>query len=57
MIINEGKAAASVGVGPISKKSKGFYNPEMKLNRDISIFIVKKLKPETILDANTLLRE
>lgn len=52
MLISEGKASVIVEEAKLSKKVEGFYNPEMKLNRDISIWIVGKLGPKSILDAN-----
>lgn len=52
MEINEGDIKIEIIGGKLSKKLKGFYNPEMKLNRDIAVEIVKKLKPDKILDAN-----
>ena len=53
MEIIEGKASVITGEGKLSKKIEGFYNPEMKLNRDIAVWIVNKLKPKKIFDANS----
>lgn len=39
-IITEGKARAYVYLGKISKKLPVFYNPEMKLNRDIAVQVI-----------------
>lgn len=46
----EGSAAIKIPEHKISKKMPVFYNPEMKLNRDISVQIIKYYKPKTILD-------
>src|SRR3989344_8740737 len=52
MLVREGKVSVEVGDGKINRKLEGFYNPEMKLNRDIAVWLVGKLKPKKILDAN-----
>lgn len=50
-LFNEGKAKFQASKGTISSKLEVFYNPAMKLNRDICIEIIKKLKPKTICEA------
>lgn len=50
-LFKEGKAKFYAAKGTISSKLEVFYNPAMKLNRDICIYIVKKLKPKTICEA------
>jgi tRNA (guanine26-N2/guanine27-N2)-dimethyltransferase len=35
----------------MTKKAPVFYNPKMKLARDVAVYIVNKLKPKSILDA------
>ncbi|MFH0797827.1 MAG: tRNA (guanine(10)-N(2))-dimethyltransferase, partial [Candidatus Woesearchaeota archaeon] len=35
----------------VSRSLPVFFNPEMKLNRDIALYIINKLKPERCLDA------
>ena len=50
MIAKEGSAIIKIPEHKISKKMPVFYNPEMKLNRDISVQIIKYYKPKTILD-------
>lgn len=52
MVVTEGKATVNIGEGKLTKKLAGFYNPEMKLNRDVAVWIVNKIKPTKILDAN-----
>lgn len=52
MLISEGKASVTVEEVKLTRKVEGFYNPDMKLNRDIAVWIVKKLEPKKILDAN-----
>lgn len=47
----EGKARINASEGKISADLDVFYNPVMKLNRDVSIWLVKQLKPKRILDA------
>lgn len=44
----EGEAIIDVPEGKISKKLPVFYNPVMKLNRDITVDILKKEKPKQI---------
>ncbi len=39
-IITEGKARVHVYLGKISKKLPVFYNPDMKLNRDIAVQVI-----------------
>jgi len=39
-MIQEGKAKLNVHKGKISKKLEGFYNPVMKLNRDVSVLLL-----------------
>lgn len=46
--ISEGKAIFYAGTGKISKKLEVFYNPVMKFNRDISIYLLKTLKKKDI---------
>ncbi len=41
--IVEGKAEIDVYLGKISKKLPVFYNPDMKLNRDISVSLLNAL--------------
>lgn len=43
-IISEGKAKLKVYAGKISKKLPVFYNPEMKLNRDISVLLLNAVE-------------
>ncbi|MCG2720310.1 MAG: tRNA (guanine(26)-N(2))-dimethyltransferase [Nanoarchaeota archaeon] len=50
-LFNEGKAKIYAAKGTISSKLEVFYNPAMKLNRDICIYIINKLKPKTICEA------
>jgi len=50
-LFNEGKAKFYAAEGTISSKLEVFYNPAMKLNRDICIEIINKLKPKTICEA------
>ena len=50
MIIKEGSAIIKIPEHKISKKMPVFYNPVMKLNRDISVQIVKYYKPKNIID-------
>ena len=52
MLISEGKASVTIEEAKLSRKVDGFYNPDMKLNRDIAVWIVNKLNPNSILDAN-----
>ncbi|MEA3429656.1 MAG: tRNA (guanine(26)-N(2))-dimethyltransferase [Nanoarchaeota archaeon] len=42
-IIEEGKARIKIYSGKISKKLSVFYNPNMKLNRDISVLVLNTL--------------
>jgi len=42
-MIIEGKAKIKVSTGKISKKLLVFYNPVMKLNRDVSILLLKSI--------------
>ena len=42
-MIIEGKAKIKVSTGKISKKLPVFYNPVMKLNRDVSILLLKSI--------------
>ena len=42
-MITEGKAKIKVSTGKISKKLEVFYNPVMKLNRDVSILLLKSI--------------
>jgi tRNA (guanine26-N2/guanine27-N2)-dimethyltransferase len=51
-IIREGSAEIYVPKEEkISKSLPVFYNKKMKLNRDIALYIINRLKPESILDA------
>lgn len=43
MIVNEGLAKLEVSEGKISRKLEVFYNPVMKLNRDISILLLNSI--------------
>ncbi len=44
--IKEGSCALYAPVGKISKKLPVFYNPDMKLNRDICVLLLKSLPSE-----------
>ncbi len=50
--ITEGKARILIPGGTISRKSNGFYNPEMRLSRDVAVWMASKLGFKKILDAN-----
>lgn len=47
-LLKEGKAKFYASTGNISSKLEVFYNPVMKLNRDISVWLISKLKPKKI---------
>lgn len=49
-IITEGTTKLYVNTGKIDKKLPVFYNPIMKLNRDISILLLKVAPQERVLD-------
>lgn len=49
--IQEGLARILVPKAERIYDSPVFYNPKMSLNRDISVFALKVLKPRTVLDA------
>lgn len=52
--ISEGKVVILVHEGKISKKLPVFYNPVMKLNRDLSIILLKSLKRQGLRIADPL---
>ena len=52
MLISEGNVSVTIENVQLTRKTGGFYNPEMKLNRDIAVWVVGKLKPNSIFDAN-----
>jgi len=52
--ITEGKAIVSVTTGKISRKLPVFYNPDMKLNRDISVLLLKALDRKKLKIADPL---
>ena len=52
--LNEGKAVFYASVGKISKELKIFYNPIMKLNRDISILLLNSLNKSNLQIADVL---
>jgi len=47
-LLKEGKAKFYASTGDVSAGMDVFYNPVMKLNRDISVWLIKKLKPKRI---------
>lgn len=47
-LLKEGKAKFYASTGNISADMDVFYNPVMKLNRDISVWLINKLKPKKI---------
>ncbi len=47
-LFTEGKAKFYASTGKISSKLNVFYNPVMKLNRDVSVWLVNKIKPKTV---------
>ncbi len=48
----EGSTKLKVPVGGgISRREEVFYNPHMKLNRDLSVVMCRRLKPDSFLDA------
>lgn len=51
MIVKEGSAVIEVSQGKVCKKLPVFFNEEMKLGRDVAVYIVSKLKPKRVLDA------
>jgi len=52
--VQEGKAVISVHKGKISKKLPVFYNPVMKLNRDLSVLLLKTVKNSKLKIADPL---
>lgn len=54
MIINEGTAKLEVSEGKISRKLPVFYNPVMKLNRDISILLLNSIENTAMQIADPL---
>ena len=54
-IINEGNAELKIAVaGKISKEMPVFYNPVMKLNRTISVLLIKSFFDKKIRIAEPL---
>jgi len=54
-IMTEGKAKIKIAVSTkITRKMPVFYNPEMKLNRDISVLLLKSLKTNHLKIADPL---
>ena len=47
-LFKEGSAEFQAAKGEISSKLEVFYNPMMELNRSVSVWLVKKLKPKAI---------
>jgi tRNA (guanine26-N2/guanine27-N2)-dimethyltransferase len=52
--IKEGKAVISVHQGKISKKLLVFYNPVMKMNRDISVLLLNSVKDKDLRIADIM---
>ncbi len=52
--LNEGKAVFYASTGKISKELKVFYNPIMKLNRDISILLLNSINKSNMQIADIL---
>jgi tRNA (guanine26-N2/guanine27-N2)-dimethyltransferase len=52
--LNEGRALFYASTGKISKELEVFYNPVMKLNRDISVLLLNSIDKETMQIADIL---
>ncbi len=52
--LNEGKAVFYASTGKISKELKVFYNPIMKLNRDVSILLLNSINKSSLQIADIL---
>jgi len=53
-LVVEGKGRIRVSVGQITRKMHVFYNPAMKLNRDISVLLLKSIKKNNLKVADPL---
>lgn len=53
-IVTEGKAKVYVASGKISRDLPVFYNPDMKLNRDISLLLLRALSRKKMVVADPL---
>ncbi|MFH1637070.1 MAG: hypothetical protein ABIB71_01450 [Candidatus Woesearchaeota archaeon] len=50
MLVTEGSATVEVHEGEATRKLPVFYNKEMRLARDVAVYIALKLKPKRALD-------